>query len=82
LRARRSAIKEVQRLETLITYLPLLACGAMMLFICIPMMRNKHKGDGDSAEAETRQEIAELREEIARLRAEKTLDSDEERIGG
>jgi hypothetical protein len=68
--------------EPLITYLPVLACGAMMLFICIPMMRNMHKGHDDSTEADTRQEIAELREEIARLRAEKTLDSGEERIGG
>jgi hypothetical protein len=69
-------------LETLISYLPVIACGAMMLFICIPMMRNMHKGHDDSADADTRQEVAELREEIARLRAEKTLDSDEERVGG
>jgi hypothetical protein len=69
-------------LEVLISYLPALACGAMMLFICIPMMRNMHKGHDDSTEADTRQEVAELREEIARLRAEKTLDSDEERVGG
>jgi hypothetical protein len=69
-------------LDTLIAYLPALACGAMMLFICSPMMRNMHKGDGDSTDAETRQEIAELREEVTRLRAEKTLHSDEERVGG
>ena len=69
-------------METLISYLPALACGAMMLFICIPMMRNMHKGPDDSTDADTRQEIAELREEIARLRAEKPLGSDEERVGG
>jgi hypothetical protein len=69
-------------LETLILYLPLLACGAMMLFVCIPMMRNRHKGHGDSADADSRQEIAELREEIARLRAEKTLDSKGEQARG
>jgi hypothetical protein len=69
-------------MENLIVYLPLLACGAMMLFICIPMMRNMHKGHGDSADADSRQEIAELREEIARLRAEQTLDSKGEQIRG
>jgi len=68
-------------LETLISYLPALACGAMMLFICIPMMRNMHKGH-DSTDGDNREEIAELREEIARLRAEKTLDSTEERVNG
>jgi hypothetical protein len=57
-------------LETLISYLPALACGAMMLFICIPMMRNMHKGHDDSTDADTRREIAGLREEIARLKAE------------
>jgi hypothetical protein len=70
------------QLETLISYLPALACGAMLLFICIPMMRNMHKGQDDSTNPDSRQEIAELREEIARLRAEKALDSDEERVGG
>lgn len=69
-------------MEALIFYLPALACGAMMLFICIPMMRSMHKGHDDSADTDNRQEIAELREEIARLRAKKTLDSDEERVGG
>jgi hypothetical protein len=69
-------------LETLISYLPALACGAMMLFICIPMMRNMHKGHGDSTDTDTRQEVAELREEITRLRAEKALDFDQERVGG
>lgn len=54
--------------------LPALACGAMMLPICIPMMRNMHKGHGDSADDDTRQEVAELREEIARLRAERALE--------
>jgi hypothetical protein len=67
-------------MENLIAYLPLLACGAMMMFICIPMMRNMHKGHDDSADA--RREIVELREEVARLRAEKALDASEERIGG
>jgi len=69
-------------LETLISYLPALACGAMMLFICIPMMRNMHKGHDDSHDADIRQEIAELREEIARLCAEKSLDTSQERVGG
>jgi hypothetical protein len=54
----------------------------MMLFICIPMMRNMHRGHDDSTDADTRQEIGKLREEIAQLRAEKALDSREDRIGG
>jgi hypothetical protein len=69
-------------LETLISYLPALVCGAMMLLICIPMMRNMRRGQGDATDADTHQEIAELREEMARLRAERTLDSDKDRIGG
>lgn len=69
-------------METLITYLPAIACGAMLLFICIPMMRNMHKSHGDSSDSETRREIAELREEIARLRAERALEDVSESVDG
>jgi hypothetical protein len=68
--------------EALISYLPALACGAMMLLICIPMMRNMHKGHGDPADADTRQEVAELREEIARLKAGRTLEDKTEALDG
>ena len=57
-------------MRTLAAYLPALACGAMMLFICIPMMRNMHKGHGGSDDTEIREEVAHLREEVSRLKAE------------
>lgn len=60
-------------METVLAFLPAIACGAMMLFICIPMMRNMHKGDGSSDDSVASSEIAELREEIAQLRAERVL---------
>ena len=67
-------------METLLAYLPAFACGAMMLLICIPMMRKMHKGDsGDSA---TSEEVAELREELARLKAERTPSDTRETIDG
>ncbi|MFN2524942.1 MAG: hypothetical protein ABR505_01555 [Actinomycetota bacterium] len=61
-------------METLIAFLPALACGAMMMLICIPMMRNMHKGHDNSADTDKRHEVAELREEIARLKAERALE--------
>lgn len=64
-------------MEAALAYLPAIACGAMMLFICVPMMRNMHKGHGSSEESDSSSEIAELREEIARLKAERTLEQPE-----
>ena len=64
-------------METVFAYLPAIACGAMMLFICIPMMRNMHKGHGSSEDSGAGSEIAELREEIARLKAERALEKSE-----
>lgn len=64
-------------METLLSYLPALACAGMMLVICLPMMRNMHKGHGEADDSATRQEIAELREEIARLKAERALQENE-----
>jgi hypothetical protein len=69
-------------LETLLAYLPALACGAMMLAICIPMMRNMHKGHGGSEDTASRQEIADLREEVARLKAERALEDVSETVDG
>ena len=60
-------------MQAILSYLPAIACGAMVLFICIPMMRNMHKGDKSSDDSAARDEIAELREEIARLRAERDV---------
>lgn len=68
-------------METLFIYLPAIACGAMMLLICIPMMKSMHKG-GRSDDAASREEVAELREEIARLKAERALAHTEETIDG
>ncbi|MGH2811928.1 MAG: hypothetical protein ACRDI1_04360 [Actinomycetota bacterium] len=58
-------------MDALLPWLPLIGCAAMMLLVCIPMMRNMHRGDGGDGAASGR-EVAELREEIARLRAERT----------
>ncbi|MDQ3985902.1 MAG: hypothetical protein M3280_05330 [Actinomycetota bacterium] len=69
-------------METLLAYLPAIACGAMMLFICIPMMRNMHKGHEGSDDSDARREIGELREEIARLKAERALEDERETVDG
>ena len=61
-------------MRTVLTYLPAIACGVMMLVICVPMMRNMHKGGDDSADNDTQKEIAELREEIQRLKSGSSTD--------
>jgi hypothetical protein len=62
-------------LDALLGWLPLIACAAMMLVVCIPMIRRmKTKTDGNRHPV-TRREIAKLREEIARLRAERSIES-------
>lgn len=69
-------------MRTLVTYLPAIACGAMMLLICIPMMRNMHKDNGASDESDTQREIGELRDEIARLKADRALEDKSETVDG
>ena len=64
-------------MDTLLLYLPALACVGMMLLICVPMMRNMHKDHRDSEDTATREEFAELREEVARLKAERALQEKE-----
>ena len=54
-------------MEWLWLALPGLACAAMMLFVCVPMMFGKK--NGCDSEAATKQEITALREEIAALQA-------------
>lgn len=68
-------------MRTIATYLPAIACGAMMLLICIPMMRNMNKTHG-SDDSEARREIGELREEVARLKAERVQDDKAEALNG
>ena len=46
------------------------------MLICIPMMKNMHKGNASSDDSASN-EIAELREEIARLKAERALENSE-----
>lgn len=52
-------------------YLPALACGAMMLLVCVPMLLGR-KHNHASDESASQQEVAELREEISRLKAKQT----------
>lgn len=61
-------------METLLSYLPAIACGAMMLLVCVPMMKMMHKEDSESADAEPQQKIAELREEVRRLKLQSSVD--------
>jgi hypothetical protein len=51
-------------MRTLVVLLPALGCTAMMLFVCLPMMRGKNNAEDKS----TREEMAALRDEVARLR--------------
>lgn len=61
-------------METLLLYLPALACAGMMLAICLPMMRRMSGGRcDDNATSVSKEEVAELREEVSRLRAERAL---------
>ena len=62
-------------MDTLIAFLPAVACGALMLFCMRGMsMGSKHETQQGQDQA-SKQEIAELREEIARLRAEQALNA-------
>lgn len=63
-------------MRTLLTFLPALACAAMML-VCVRMMFGHRQQPTEDAGA---QEIAELREEVARLRAQRALE--EEHVDG
>lgn len=69
-------------MRTIAAYLPAVACGAMMLFICIPMMRNMHKTDATSDQPDIQREIGELRDEVARLKAERALEDKSETVHG
>lgn len=57
-------------MESLLLYVPALACLFMLLVICIPMMRRMSGGDRDEQRSSS-DEVAELREEVALLREER-----------
>lgn len=56
-------------MEWLWAALPALACGAMMLLICVPMMMGRKHGHDDSV---SKEEISALREELEQLRGQKS----------
>jgi cell division protein FtsB len=62
-------------MRTLLTYLPVVGCLAMMLIVCGPMMFRRNKGaangyDQQPEAAAHTDEVAQLREEVAMLRAQ------------
>lgn len=60
-------------MEWLLVALPAVACAAMMLAVCGPMMfGRKHACSDDKA---SKQEINELRDELARLRTDRPINS-------
>lgn len=56
-------------MRTFLTFLPALACAAMM-FVCVRMMSGHGSQKSEAAGAD---EVAELREEVARLKAQRAL---------
>jgi hypothetical protein len=50
-------------MRTLIALLPALACAAMTLFVCLPMLRGRHTAD--TAEEKATNELVALRGELA-----------------
>ncbi|MGI8706864.1 MAG: hypothetical protein ACR2LG_01470 [Actinomycetota bacterium] len=68
-------------MRLLVAYLPALACGAMMLLICVPMLLGR-KHNQSSDQGVSQQEVADLREELSRLKAERALDDKTEALNG
>ncbi len=68
-------------MRTLVTYLPALVCGAMVLLMCVPMLlrRQRHQSNDQNVSPK---EIAELREEIRHLKAERALEDKSEMVDG
>ncbi len=62
-------------------YLPALACGAMMLLVCVPMLLGR-KHNNAANESASQQEVAELREKISSLKAERTPADRSETLDG
>ncbi len=68
-------------MRSIAVYLPALACVAMMLLVCVPMLLGR-KHNQASDESASQQEVAELREEIAHLRAESAPTDRSEALDG
>lgn len=66
-------------MKALIPYLPALACGVMMLVMCVPMMRGHGQDDGGES---AKKELADLRSEIERLRGEASSEEHSKVVGG
>lgn len=60
-------------MRSIAAYLPALACGAMMLLVCVPMLLGRKRHEDDDTDAS--QGIAELREEIERLKSGESVES-------
>ena len=60
-------------MEWLLIYAPAFACVAMMLVICLPMMRKMMSGGSCDVSGASHDEVAELRAEVARLHDERSL---------
>lgn len=54
-------------MRSLVVYLPLIACGAMMLLMGVPMLVGR-KQNNATGQAASQEEVAELRDEISRLK--------------
>ncbi len=67
-------------MRSLIAYLPALACGVMMLLICVPMLLGRKHGQSD--QGASKQEVAELRDELSRLKAQRVLEDKTEALDG
>lgn len=68
-------------METLLAYLPAVACVGMMLFVCVPMLFG-HRAHPRDAEHATSEEVAALRDEIVRLKAERSVTTGKESLDG
>jgi hypothetical protein len=68
-------------LRSIAAYLPAIACGVMMLLICVPMLVGRKRNQTNNQSA-SQEEVAELREEIARLKAQRTLEKESESLDG
>lgn len=68
-------------METLLAYLPAVACVSMMLFVCVPMLFG-HRGHPRDGERATSEQVAALRDEIARLEAERSVTTGKESLDG